>query len=109
MYTLSMTSLTLRALLLFFVLVITPSRADQLPDLGYSSYGALSSSEEKRLGTLFMQQVRQSVPVVKDPVLTHYLNALGKKLVSNSSAHQKQFDFFIIDLVLESAAIPRQG
>jgi predicted Zn-dependent protease len=68
-----------------------------LPDLGNSSYSSLPSSEEQRLGTLFMQEVRKSIPLLKDPVLTHYLNELGKKLASNSKANQKHFDFFIVD------------
>lgn len=92
-----MRSFTLRVFLLVLLLAGTPSRADQLPDLGNSSYGSLSSSEEKKLGALFMQQVRHSVPLVKDPILTHYLNTLGRKLVSQSSAHDKEFDFFLVD------------
>jgi predicted Zn-dependent protease len=82
---------------ILLLLINSSSFADQLPDLGTSSYGSLPQAEEQRLGTLFMQQVRQSIPIIKDPVLNHYINALGKTLVSNSTEHQRRFDFFIID------------
>jgi predicted Zn-dependent protease len=92
-----MKSITSRVLLIALLVITTVCKAYPLPDLGYSSFASLPASEEKRLGTLFMEQVRQSVAIVHDPILSHYLNSLGKKLVSNSTAHEKHFDFFLID------------
>ncbi len=87
----------IRASLLLIMLSIGNCYADQLPELGNSSYSSLPPSEEQRLGILFMQEVRKSVPVVKDPILTHYLNDLGYQLVSHSTANHHHFDFFVID------------
>lgn len=84
-------------LIVLVLSVSTLCNGYQLPELGSSSYASLPPSEEKKLTELFMREVRDSVPIIHDPILNHYIGTLGKKLVSNSSAQQKQFHFFIID------------
>ncbi len=89
---------TITSFLIFTVFAVTTlSHAYQLPDLGSSSYSSLPPSKEKELSVLFMQDVRESVPIIQDPIINHYINSLGKKLVSNSTAQEKEFHFFIVD------------
>ncbi|MBX9586992.1 MAG: M48 family metalloprotease [Gammaproteobacteria bacterium] len=92
-----MKSIITRSLVMILFAVSTLSFAYALPDLGNSSYASLPASEEKELSVLFMKDVRESVPIIQDPIINNYINSLGKKLVSNSTAQQKQFHFFIID------------
>lgn len=94
------TLLRMKSILMFVLISLAATTlcyAYQLPELGNSSYASLPPSEEKKMTELFMKEVRESVPIIHDPILDNYINSLGKKLVSNSTAHQKQFHFFIID------------
>jgi beta-barrel assembly-enhancing protease len=68
-----------------------------LPDIGNSSDGLMTSGAEARLGKLFMRQVRAQLPVADDPLLGAYLESLGNELVAADKSAKGTYDFFLID------------
>ena len=68
-----------------------------LPDIGNSSDGLMTTGAEARLGKLFMRQVRTQLPVADDPLLTAYLESLGGELVAADRSTKGNYDFFLID------------
>lgn len=67
-----------------------------LPDFGDSAATALTPAQEKRLGQAFMRSVRSSEKVVYDPLLTEYVQSLGRRLAAANNAGGS-FTFFLID------------
>jgi predicted Zn-dependent protease len=67
-----------------------------LPDFGDSAGSALSPAQEHRLGQAFMRSVRASEKVVADPLLTEYIQSLGRRLAAANGAGGS-FTFFLID------------
>jgi len=68
-----------------------------LPDMGNSSDAILTTGAEARLGQAFMRHVRESLPVLDDPLLTDYIESLGNTLVAADPSATGRFNFFIID------------
>ena len=67
-----------------------------LPDFGDSAGAAISPTQERRLGQAFMRHVRSSEKVVDDPLLTEYVQSLGRRLAAQSAAGTS-FRFFLVD------------
>jgi len=81
--------------------------ADELPDLGDVSQGALSPVQERRLGERIMTQIRANAAYVDDPDINDYLNAVGYRLISNSPDPGGPFEFFgIADNSVNAFALP---
>lgn len=83
-----------------FVLILFPINlinAYELPDLGSRSAAILSKSDENKLTQQFLQQVRQSLPIQSDPIITSYIQSLGNRLVAHSNAKNRKFNFFAVD------------
>ncbi|MDR1057613.1 MAG: M48 family metalloprotease [Coxiellaceae bacterium] len=70
--------------------------ADELPDLGEYSETVLSTKTEQRLAKEFIQEVRQTVPILDDPVINNYIQTLGNKLTAHAHTKRKKFYFFVI-------------
>lgn len=68
-----------------------------LPEFGDSSGSIITPAQEHRLGQAFMRSVRNHYPVVTDPLITDYIQSLGGRLASSSSAAGQHFKFFLID------------
>lgn len=95
----------LTAAALFLATLGTPATAESpfaagnipdLPDFGDSASTVLTPAQERRLGQAFMRSVRASEKVVSDPLLTEYIQSLGRRLASANSAGGS-FSFFLID------------
>ncbi|NKN33126.1 M48 family metalloprotease [Marichromatium bheemlicum] len=70
----------------------------ELPDLASSADTVMTQGAEARLGKAFMQQVRERLPVLDDPLLTGYIESLGRSLVAAApDATGRRFRFFLID------------
>lgn len=69
----------------------------ELPNMGDSSFTALSKHDEEALGEAFMRSVRSALPMVTDPVIEEYVQNLGYRLASHSSNYYGNFHFFVID------------
>lgn len=91
--------LILSAILSFGILGSTVQATDsgRLPELGDISGNLLTPTEELRLGQAFMRQIRASERLLDDPLLEDYLSRLGRRLVANSEAEGKHFDFFYVE------------
>lgn len=77
-----------------------PAGADddfRLPEIGDPSGGVMTRVQEQRLGQAFMRNVRKQLNVITDPWMSDYIQSLGGRLASNSSAQGQRFHFFLID------------
>ncbi|VAX05895.1 Exported zinc metalloprotease YfgC precursor [hydrothermal vent metagenome] len=82
------------------VLASLPASADEdirLPEIGAPSGVIITPAQERRLGRAFMRSVRNHYPVITDPLMSDYIQSLGNRLASHSSASGQTFNFFLID------------
>ncbi|MBK1648203.1 M48 family metalloprotease [Rhabdochromatium marinum] len=86
------------ALGLLIALAVTDLSAEpyQLPDFGSSADTVLSLADQRALARAFMKSVRKALPVIEDPVLEDYIQALGQELVQKSD-QTGHYHFFLID------------
>lgn len=79
-----------------------------LPDLGDVAFSAMSPQMERRIGEEAMRQIKARDPsYVDDPELLEYLNGVGRRLTSSSSASSREFEFFAIkDDTINAFAMP---
>jgi predicted Zn-dependent protease len=68
-----------------------------LPDIGESASAAFTPAQEKRLGQAFMRSVRSTGKVLADPLITDYLQSLGKRLAARADSGAQAFSFFVVD------------
>ncbi len=68
-----------------------------LPDFGDSAGSVISPSYERRLGQMFLKQVRHFSRIIDDPEVESYIQALGYNLSSHSDNTEQSFTFFMID------------
>lgn len=70
---------------------------NDLPKLGDTAGSTLSVGEEQAIGDRIMSQIRRSQFLMKDPLITDYIQQLGHKLVAaNPDALGRRFQFFVI-------------
>lgn len=68
-----------------------------LPDFGDSAGSVISPSYERRLGQMFLKQVRRFSRIIDDPEVESYIQALGYNLSSHSDNTEQPFTFFMVD------------
>lgn len=93
-------SLLLSGLCLLLLASAPVTRAAEqlaLPDIGNPSGNVITPAEEERLGRAFMRSVRNSMPVIQDPLLSAYIQSLGEQLTSASEDAVGKYEFFMID------------
>ena len=67
-----------------------------LPDLGGNGFSVLTPEKEKQLGDVMMRQTRGSLPMVYDPLMDEYINALGNRMVARANDVKFPFKFYWI-------------
>lgn len=67
-----------------------------LPDIGTTASSTLTIAQEMQYGDAYMRMLRNSKPIVNDPVLNEYIDSLGHRLVANASDVKTPFTFFMI-------------
>ncbi|MWN32276.1 MULTISPECIES: beta-barrel assembly-enhancing protease [unclassified Gilliamella] len=67
-----------------------------LPDIGTAASTTLSIGQEMEMGDYYIRMLRNSAPIINDPVLNQYINDLGKKLVAKSESVKTPFHFYIM-------------
>jgi predicted Zn-dependent protease len=78
-----------------------------LPDIGDSAGALISPQQEYRIGQAFYWRLQQSVDLIEDPEVNHYLSSLGYRLVSNSDSPTLKFNFFMVpDTSVNAFAAP---
>ncbi|XTD83067.1 M48 family metalloprotease [Proteus vulgaris] len=70
---------------------------DSLPDMGTTAGSTLSINQEIAMGDYYTRQLRNSAPLVFDPLLSNYINNLGQKLVSNANSVKTPFHFYLVN------------
>ena len=77
----------------------TPSAMalNTLPDIGGNAFSTLTPEKEKQIGDVLMRQTRGSLPMVYDPLLDEYINALGNRLVARSNDVKFPFKFYWVN------------
>jgi len=98
-------------LIVVAVLNATPGAAYaatyNLPDLGDESQAVISPLQEQQLGADFMRNARRQLDIVDDPELNEYIEQLGQKLVSHTSAAGQTFHFFVVnDPTINAFSVP---
>lgn len=81
------------------VLLISPLHADpyaKLPDMGESIDRDISTQEELVMGQGFYKALRQQAVMIENPMVNHYLQSLGQRLVSASGWQAYPFHFSLI-------------
>ncbi|MBU3735543.1 MAG: M48 family peptidase, partial [Methylobacterium sp.] len=81
--------------LLLILLCVPPAVADDLPDLGESAQAVLTPLDEQRIAEAIMREVSSSGEILNDIEVVDYLQALGYRLVSQSSDNRQRFIFFV--------------
>lgn len=69
---------------------------DNLPSLGGNAFSELTPEKEKQLGDIMMRQTRGQLPMVYDPLMDEYINALGNKMVARANDVNFPFKFYWI-------------
>lgn len=91
-------TLTFILALFIFLSLQSTTLASELPDLGKPSRAVLSQAQEQKLAKIFMQRVRESATLVRDPLISHYIENLGKRIVAYSrDSHNSSFNFFVLN------------
>ena len=68
-----------------------------LPELGDRVSGAVSTSQEKAIGEMFLQQVYSQAPLISDPLLFDYTEHLIYRLSEYSQIKDRYFTLLLID------------
>jgi predicted Zn-dependent protease len=68
-----------------------------LPVLGDTLSGTVSSQQEYEFGREFLRQVRRETPALNDPLLAEYIASLTYKLAVNSELSDHRLEFVLID------------
>tara|TARA_R110002074_G_scaffold402076_3_gene603427 strand:+ start:97234 stop:98640 length:1407 start_codon:yes stop_codon:yes gene_type:complete len=71
--------------------------ANDLPDFGDSAGSIVSPKYERRLGKIFLNQIRHLASVSKDPEVESYIQSLGYRLASHSDNNEQPFTFFVVN------------
>jgi beta-barrel assembly-enhancing protease len=78
-----------------------------LPVLGNSVSGTISTQQEYEYGREFLRGVRRQTPLLDDPLIADYIASLTYKLAANSELTDHRLEFVLIDSnVLNAFAAP---
>jgi beta-barrel assembly-enhancing protease len=70
-------------------------------------WGSLTIEKEKQIGEEFFLEMQQYIPIVEDPFLTSYINAMGRRLVAQLGPQPFRYRFYIIeDPSMNAFAVP---
>ena len=86
-----------KILIFFAVLVPFLVLAGGLPDFGDSAGSIVSPEYERRLGKMFLSQVRHYTNINDDPEVKSYIQSIGNKLASHSDNTLQPFNFFVVN------------
>ncbi|WP_333606740.1 M48 family metalloprotease [Arsukibacterium sp.] len=84
-------------LLSISLLSLTLLAQTALPDIGGNAFSTITPEKEKQLGDVLMRQTRGQLPMVYDPLLDEYINALGNRLVARANDVKFPFKFYWVN------------
>jgi predicted Zn-dependent protease len=81
--------------------------ANNLPDLGSPEAEIISHEQERQLGYMIVQELRDQNALIEDPELSEYINTIGDRLAAQSVDGAQGFQFFIVkDAAINAFAVP---
>lgn len=72
-------------------------QAQQTESLGDLRAGIVTTPEEQAMGREFIAAARQQLKFIEDPLLTEYLESLGRALATSLEGDTESLRFFLID------------
>jgi beta-barrel assembly-enhancing protease len=93
----------------FTFILFTALAFAQGPHHFQPGFNLFSKQQDVQLGQEAAAQVRKQMTVIKDPVLTNYVNAVGKRLANTPEAQQSGFPFtfeVVADPSINAFALP---
>lgn len=96
-------------LILTLIALCIPTQAAhaELPDLGDSVSGMVSTEQEYDIGRAWLRSLRRQLPVLDDPLIQDYVRDLAYRLVPNSELTDRRLQIVIIDSsALNAFAVP---
>ena len=89
---------TVTVILAFFVtMTVIPPHTAQ----------ALTLSEENEMGQKILEQIKEQMPLVKNPEIVAYVRSIGNRIVKHVGTSPYHFHFFVIDQSVPNAfAVP---
>jgi predicted Zn-dependent protease len=83
------------------------SASNELPELGDSSSGFVSQTQEYQLGRIWLRQLRAQAVTINDPLTISFIEELIFRLAPHSEVRDHRFEFVVIDQgELNAFAVP---
>jgi predicted Zn-dependent protease len=80
---------------------------NELPDMGSPEAGVISHSDERQLGAMVVQELRDQNGLIEDPEISEYLNSIGDRLAAQSPDGAQGFQFYVVkDGAINAFAVP---
>ena len=76
---------------------LTFAAHNDLPELGDSSSGFVSQSQEHQLGRIWLRQLRAQANTISDPLTISFIEELIYRLAPHSEVRDHRFEFVVID------------
>lgn len=80
-----------------FSVQLSFSATNDLPELGDSSSGFVSQSQEHQLGRIWLRQLRAQANTINDPLTISFIEELIFRLAPHSEVRDHRFEFVVID------------
>src|SRR5436853_4485446 len=99
----------MRKLKLVVISLLTTAIWAQGPSRFHPGFNLFSKQQDVQLGQEAASQVRKQMHVINDPVLTEYVNRVGKRLASSQEARDSGFPFtfqVVADPSINAFALP---
>jgi predicted Zn-dependent protease len=80
-----------------FSVQVSFSANNDLPELGDSSSGFVSQSQEHQLGRIWLRQLRAQANTINDPLTISFMEELIFRLAPHSEVRDHRFEFVVID------------
>ena len=98
------------AMALFYALFsaqISVAANNELPELGDSTSGFVSQSQEHLLGRIWLRQLRAQTTTINDPLVISFIEELIYRITPHSEVKDHRFEFVVIDQgELNAFAVP---
>ena len=89
---------------LALLLSAQPTQAQvNLPVLGGSVSGSISTQDEYEYGRELLRSIRKQTPLYNDPLIADYVASISYKLAANSELTDHRLDFILIDSAMLNA------
>ncbi len=86
---------------------ITHAANNDLPELGDSTSGFVSQSQEHQLGRIWLRQLRAQTTTISDPLVISFIEELIFRIAPHSEVKDHRFEFVVIDQgELNAFAVP---